>query len=60
MDALRLLREIRDVLGPMLCGLSDDDPVATLQFVAEQLREYQERIMLVLQEEERDDDNGEA
>ena len=56
----RLLQEVRDVLGPMLCGLSDDDPAETLRFVAEQLQEYQERIMLVLQEEARDDDNGEA
>ncbi len=60
MDALRLLREIRDVLGPMLCGLSEDDPVATLRFVAEQLEEYRERIEAALPEEVQDGDNGKA
>ena len=60
MDALRLLEEIRDVLGPMLCGLSDDDPAETLRFVAEQLGEYQERIEAALAEEVRDGDDGKA
>jgi hypothetical protein len=60
MDALRLLREIRDVLGPLLCGLSDDDPAAALRFVAEQLEEYWERIEAALPEEAQDGDDGKA
>lgn len=60
MNPLRLLEEIRDVLGPMLCGLSEDDPVATLRFVAEQLEEYRERIEAALPEEVQDGDDGKA
>ena len=39
-----LLTEIREVLGPLLCGLSDDNPAEALLFVAEELRGYQDRI----------------
>ena len=60
MDALRLLEEIRDVLGPMLCGLSDDDPAAALRFVAEQLEEYRERIKATLPEDVQNGDDGKA
>ena len=41
-----LLDELREVLGPMLCGLSDDDVVKweSLMFVEQQLQEYLDRI----------------
>ena len=41
-----LLDELREVLGPMLCGLSDDDTLSweTLMFAEEQLQEYLGRI----------------
>ena len=35
-----LLDELREVLGPMLCGLSDDDPTEALAFAGGQLKEY--------------------
>ena len=60
MDALRLLREIRDVLGPLLCGLSEDDPAMALRFVAVQLAEYRERIKATLAEEVQNGDDGKA
>lgn len=60
MDALRLLEEVRDVLGPLLCGLSEDDPAMALRFVAEQLEEYRGRIEAALPEEAQDGDDGKA
>lgn len=60
MTLAELLAEIRAVLGPLLCGLSNDDPAAALQFVAEQLEEYRERIETALAEEVRDDGDGKA
>ena len=40
----QLLDEIREVLGPLLCGLSDDEPMESLNFAEGQLYEYCKRI----------------
>ena len=47
----QLLDEIREVLGPQLCGLSDDDRYESLDFAAQQMWEYMNRIRVITDSE---------
>ena len=49
-----LLDELREVLGPMLCGLSDDDPIVSLYFAEGQLADYGMRVGMLLMDQEAD------
>ena len=47
----QLLTEIREVLGPLICGLSEENPVEALDFAAQQMYEYMKRLRLCLDPE---------